>query len=316
MTSKPRPLDLNVLRRALVSPAASYSRVELAASTGSTNADLVAAAASPDRLQWPDLSALVAEMQLAGRGRLDRQWVSPAGSSMIVSVLLRPGTAGRRFPPRALSWLSLLAAIALIDALGSTAGIKADLKWPNDVLVKGQKLAGILAQLTPAGEPTVPGSEAGPAVVVGTGVNVTQRPEELPVDTATSLAIEGAVTLDRNVLLPAYLARFGVLYLAFCAAEGDPRCPLDGGGSLMQRATAAMVTLGTQVRADLPGDKSLYGVAVGLDATGSLLLTDAQGSTHVVSAGDVVHLRRHEAGGAGVGDPAGSGWTGGSGGNA
>ncbi|WP_434618457.1 biotin--[acetyl-CoA-carboxylase] ligase [Arthrobacter sp. A5] len=316
MTPEPVPLDLNRLRRALIPPDGRYSRMDLAASTGSTNADLVAAAAvasgSPEAERWPDLSALAAEEQLAGRGRLDRTWVSPPGSSMIVSVLLRPENAGKPLPFTAYSWLSLLAAIALIESVGDVAGVRAQLKWPNDVLVNGRKVAGILAQLASpkmtAAQTAVSSSAAGPVVtagpivIVGTGVNVSQSPDELPVETATSLAIEGALTLDRNFLLPAYLDRFAALYLAFCAVDGDARRPLDGGESLLQRATAAMVTLGTQVRADLPGNKSIFGLAVGLDMTGSLLLTDASGTTHTVSAGDVVHLRRHVAG-----SPGGSG---------
>ncbi len=331
MTPEPVPLNLQRLRRALMPPAGRYGRVDLSASTGSTNADLLAAAAvqsgSAEGTRWPDLTALTAEEQLAGRGRLDRTWVSPAGRSMIVSVLLRPENAGKPLPMTAYSWLSLLAAIALIEAVGDEAGVKAELKWPNDVLINGHKVAGILAQLAPppisatqapvsssAGSPAVtadPVVPAGPVVIVGTGVNVSQSPDELPVETATSLAIEGSRTLDRNVLLPAYLARFAALYLAFCAVDGDASRPLAGGDSLLKRATAEMVTLGTQVRADLPGNKSIFGLAAGLDATGSLLLTDALGTTHTVSAGDVVHLRRLDAGSTrdvgGPGDAVGTG---------
>ncbi|MCY0905659.1 biotin--[acetyl-CoA-carboxylase] ligase [Arthrobacter sp. H14-L1] len=324
MTPEPVPLNLQRLRRALMPPAGRYGRVDLSASTGSTNADLLAAAGVGsgflEATQWPDLSALTAEEQCAGRGRLDRTWVSQAGRSMIVSVLLRPENAGKPLPMTAYSWLSLLAAIALIEAVADEAGVRAELKWPNDVLVNGRKLAGILAQLAPLPSMTAasasvsstagPVVAAGPVVIVGTGVNVSQTPAELPVTTATSLAMEGSRTLDRNVLLPAYLSRFAALYRAFCAVDGDARRPLDGGDSLIERATAQMVTLGTQVRADLPGNRSIFGLAAGLDATGSLLLTDALGTTHTVSAGDVVHLRRHDADGArdasGAGDADGA----------
>ncbi|MBG0738391.1 biotin--[acetyl-CoA-carboxylase] ligase [Paeniglutamicibacter antarcticus] len=331
MTSVPVPLNLQRLRRALMPPAGSYGRVDLKTSTGSTNSDLLAVAAvesgSAEGKWWPDLSALTAEEQFAGRGRLDRTWVSQAGSSIIVSVLLRPENAGKPLPMTSYPWLSLLAAIALIEAVGDETGVKAELKWPNDVLINGRKLAGILAQLAPpsasarlpeaTGVPGVPGAAAGPVVtagpvvIVGTGVNVSQKPAELPVETATSLAIERSPMLDRNVLLPAYLARFAALYLAFCAADGDARRPLADGDSLIKRATAQMVTLGTQVRADFPGNRSVFGLAAGLDATGSLLLTDALGATHTVSAGDVVHLRPHNAGSArdsgGTGDAVGTG---------
>jgi BirA family biotin operon repressor/biotin-[acetyl-CoA-carboxylase] ligase len=315
------PLDLDALRHALLAPAGGYARVELLAETGSTNADMVANAASA---QWPELSVLVAENQSSGRGRLDREWSTPPGSSIIASVLLRPGSpAGRNaagqagnpaeqdaiaLPQESYSWISLLAAMALADALESAAGLGAELKWPNDVLAGGRKVAGILAQLVPAalggasGSPsgTGPANPARPAVVVGTGVNVGQSHAELPVPTATSLAEEGAATLDRNVLLPAYLNRFARLYQGFRAAGGDAQRPLENGLSLLQLVSARMVTLGSDVRAELPGGITLQGQAVGLDAHGALLVADSAGTTHVVSAGDVVHLRRHEAQGPGA----------------
>ncbi|HEY8295667.1 MAG TPA: biotin--[acetyl-CoA-carboxylase] ligase [Micrococcaceae bacterium] len=309
------PLDLDALRHALMAPVGEFARVELVAETGSTNADVVAAAAE----QWPELSVLMAENQLAGRGRLDREWNTPPDSSIIASVLLRPGDALpglKALGQEAYSWISLLAALALADALDGSAGLRAELKWPNDVLVGGRKVAGILAQLVPgapatppsggsaggAGGPEgaeTPANPAGPAVVVGTGVNVGQSQQDLPVPTATSLAMEGAKTLDRNVLIPAYLNRFARLYRSFRAVGGDARLPLDDGQSLLQLASARMATLGSQVRAELPGGITLQGLAVGLDPQGSLLVTDSAGTTRAISAGDVVHLRRHEAEGSG-----------------
>jgi BirA family transcriptional regulator, biotin operon repressor / biotin---[acetyl-CoA-carboxylase] ligase len=297
------PLDPAVLRQAMLAPDGEYARVELVAQTGSTNADLVTAAASG---QWPDLAVLVAENQLAGRGRLDRQWSTATGSSAIASVLLRP-EGDDRLPPlpqESYSWITLLAAVALCEALAVTAGLNADLKWPNDVLVDGRKIAGILAQLVPAPAPTASTagavSTAGPAVVVGTGINVGQSQDELPVPTATSLALEDATTLDRNALLPDYLNRFARLYRSFRTVGGDPGQPLEGDSSLLELVSARMVTLGSEVRAELPGGLTLQGRAVGLDRHGSLLVADSAGITHAVSAGDVVHLRRHEAQGPGA----------------
>ncbi len=110
---------------------------------------------------------LTAEHQTAARGRLDRRWEAPARSSVSVSLVLRPVNAdGRPLPTQSYSWLSLLGALALREALLETAGIPAELKWPNDVLVRGRKIAGILAQLGPMHGGAVP------PVILGTGLNV------------------------------------------------------------------------------------------------------------------------------------------------
>jgi BirA family biotin operon repressor/biotin-[acetyl-CoA-carboxylase] ligase len=253
--------------------------------TGSTNADLLRAVTVEPK-EWPDLSVLTAEYQTAARGRLDRSWEAPPLSSVSVSIVLRPVNAeGRPLPTDTYSWLSLLAALALRETLLVTAGIPAELKWPNDVLVRGRKIAGILAQMGPMGDGSVP------AVVLGTGLNVTLTEAELPVPTATSVALEQPLTDDRTLLLKSYLAQFARLYRSFCNAEGDPTAGLAGGPSLHKRVESVMVTLGKQVRAQLPGDHEIIGHATRLDDYGSLLVVDQDGREHVVTAGDVVHLR-------------------------
>ncbi|WP_427174022.1 biotin--[acetyl-CoA-carboxylase] ligase [Arthrobacter sp. 92] len=260
-------------------------RIVVVDSTGSTNADLLEGVAA-DPGAWPDLSVLTAEYQTAARGRLDRRWEAPPLSSVSVSVVLRPANAeGRPLPTHTYSWFSLLAALALREALLETAGIPAELKWPNDVLVRGHKIAGILAQMGSMGDGSVP------AVVLGTGLNVTLTASELPVPTATSVLLENARTVDRTVLLKSYLSRFAALYRSFCNADGDPTAGLAGGPSLHKRVEAVMTTLGKQVRAQLPGDHEIIGHATRLDEYGSLLVVDAASHEHVVTAGDVVHLR-------------------------
>jgi len=253
--------------------------------TGSTNADLLrAVTVEPEA--WPDLAVLTAEHQTAARGRLDRVWEAPERSSVLVSIVLRPVNAdGRPLPTQTYSWLSLLAALALREALLETAGLPAELKWPNDVLVHGRKIAGILAQLGPMGDGTVP------PVILGTGLNVTLTESELPVPTATSVQLEGARTVDRTALLKSYLSKFCTLYRSFCNADGDPTAGLAGGPSLHKRVEAVMVTLGQQVRAHLPGDHEIVGHATRLDDSGSLLVVDASAHEHAVTAGDVIHLR-------------------------
>ncbi|MDQ0077198.1 biotin--[acetyl-CoA-carboxylase] ligase [Arthrobacter oryzae] len=254
-------------------------------STGSTNADLLQGVAV-DPHAWPDLSVLTAEHQTAARGRLDRHWEAPPLSSVSVSVVLRPvNSDGRPLPTHSYSWFSLLAALALREALLETAGIPAEIKWPNDVMVRGRKIAGILAQLGPMGDGTVP------PVILGTGLNVTLTAAELPVPTATSVLLESARTVDRTTLLKSYLSRFASLYRNFCNADGDPAAGMAGGPSLHKRVEAVMSTLGKQVRAQLPGDHEIIGHASRLDEYGSLLVVDAGKHEHVVTAGDVVHLR-------------------------
>jgi BirA family transcriptional regulator, biotin operon repressor / biotin---[acetyl-CoA-carboxylase] ligase len=260
-------------------------RLDVVDSTGSTNADLLRSV-TVEPAAWPDLSVLTAEYQTAARGRLDRHWEAPPLSSVSVSVVLRPSNAGGRpLPTQSYSWLSLIGALALRETLLETAGIPAELKWPNDVLVRGKKIAGILAQLGPMVDGSVP------PVILGTGLNVTLTAGELPVPTATSVVLEGARTADRTVLLKSYLSNFSGLYRSFCNADGDPAAGMAGGASLHKRVEAVMVTLGKQVRAQLPGDHEIIGHASRLDEYGSLLVVDRDSREHVVTAGDVVHLR-------------------------
>ncbi|MCU1531745.1 MAG: biotin--[acetyl-CoA-carboxylase] ligase [Arthrobacter sp.] len=279
------PLDLNALREEAFLSANGIPQLTVVESTGSTNADLLRGVTEDPRA-WPDLSVLTAEYQSAARGRLERRWEAPARSSVSVSMVLRPVNAeGRPLPTQSYSWLSLLAALALREALLETAAVPAELKWPNDVLVRGRKIAGILAQLGPLGE------GAAPPVVLGTGLNVTLTEAELPVPTATSVLLEGSATVDRTTLLKSYLSRFATLYRGFCNADGDPTAGLAGGPSLHKRVEAVLTTLGRQVRAQLPGDHEIIGHASRLDDYGSLMVVDSAAHEHVVTAGDVVHLR-------------------------
>lgn len=279
------PLNRGALADQDFLAATGIAKMVVVDSTGSTNADLLRAV-SVEPTEWPDMSVLTAEYQSAARGRLDRRWEAPPLSSVSVSMVLRPANAeGRPLPTQTYSWLSLLGALALRETLRETAGIPAELKWPNDVLVRGRKIAGILAQLGTMGGGSVP------AVILGTGLNVTLTASELPVPTATSVALEEPLTVDRTVLLKSYLAHFSVLYRSFCNADGDPTAGIAGGLSLHKRVESVMVTLGKQVRAQLPGDHEIIGHASRLDEYGSLLVVDKDAREHVVTAGDVVHLR-------------------------
>ena len=292
------PLDAARLRAALLRPVGAWERVEVVGTSPSTNAALVALARDPG---WRAPAALVAEHQTAGRGRAGRGWETPPGAALTVSALLRPGV-----PPEALGWLPLLGGLAVVRAL-RTDGVPAAVKWPNDVLLPAaepvaglgpwRKVAGLLAEVVPAG----PG--AGPAaVVLGVGLNVAQTPVELPVPTATSLALAGAAgeraARDRTRLLVAVLRELAAVVGRWVDDGGDPHATgADGGPSLAAQYAAASATLGTPVRVELAGTSAvLEGTALRLADDGSLVVgvADAAGrlTEHVVAAGDVHHLRR------------------------
>jgi BirA family biotin operon repressor/biotin-[acetyl-CoA-carboxylase] ligase len=253
--------------------------VRTVASTGSTNADVAALAADGE----PEGLVLAAAHQHAGRGRLDRTWTAPPGDALAVSVLLRPGTAGHADRARPAvdrarwAWLPLLAGVSLVDALTAVldgTGVPAVLKWPNDVLLDGAKVAGILAEV------------AGDAVVLGTGVNLTQAREELPVPTATSLRLAGARTTDADAVLAAYLDALAARYCAWRGAGGDPEA--SGLGAAYRGACA---TVGVAVRVLLPGAAPVTGRAEAVDGHGRLVVRDAAGRVHAFAAGDVHHVR-------------------------
>jgi BirA family biotin operon repressor/biotin-[acetyl-CoA-carboxylase] ligase len=263
------PLDFERLR----SPGPGLS-VEVVEQTPSTNA-LVGERARADA---PEGLVIVTEHQTAGRGRLDRTWQTPDRAALTFSVLLRPWVPASDWP-----WLPLLTGHALARALRE-AGFDAGVKWPNDVLLGPLKVAGILVERVD--------TPSGPAAVVGIGLNVTTTRAELPVETATSLAIEGTAP-DRTDLL-----------LAVLRAVRDEYDAWQRGGAADLRAayTRACVTIGREVRVDLPSGQQLTGRATGIDPGGRLLVRGPAGET-AVGAGDVVHVRAVGDSGADPGDP-------------
>jgi BirA family biotin operon repressor/biotin-[acetyl-CoA-carboxylase] ligase len=250
------------------------SRLVVVPSTGSTNRDLIEqASASPS--EWPHLSVLLTDDQTAGRGRRDRQWRAPAGSSLAISVLLRPAELPGTLPVGAFGWLPLLAGLAMKRAITAAGATGVELKWPNDLLIGAKKVCGILAELLPDAS----------AVVVGSGLNLTIGADELPVETATSLLLAGVAEPDPDAVLAAYLDELRVLTYELANAGGDA----EGSGirSLLERECA---TVGREVRIELPDGSIVTAHASGLDATGRLMvITDA--GPRAVAAGDVTHLR-------------------------
>ncbi|MHC3468153.1 biotin--[acetyl-CoA-carboxylase] ligase [Streptomyces sp. 7R007] len=266
------PLNAASLRRGLVREGGLWRAVEIVQRTGSTNSDLVALA---DAGKAAEGSVLVAEEQTAGRGRLDRQWTAPPRSGLFFSVLLRPAGV----PVARWGWLPLLTGVAVATGLSRAAGVDTALKWPNDLLVtvggEERKAGGILAER--AGDD---------GVVVGVGVNVTLRAEELPVPQAGSLALANAVSTDRDTLLRGILRSLEDWYTRWRTAGGDPAA-----SGLQETYAAGCATLGRTVRAELPGDRSLAGEAVAIDGDGRLVIATADGVQAPVGAGDIVHLR-------------------------
>jgi BirA family biotin operon repressor/biotin-[acetyl-CoA-carboxylase] ligase len=217
----------------------------------------------------PDRSVVIADSQAAGRGRRGRPWHDEPGASLLVSIVLRP-----HLPAARLATLSLTAGVALAEALERAAGLDARLKWPNDVLVGGRKLAGILLEsrlgATPAGGPAV--------VALGIGVNLTQRsfPSELG-DRATSVRLAGGRDVDRDGLLTEILARLD---------HWRGRLETDGFEPVRARWRALADTLGRPVSVD-----GVAGVAVDVDDDGALLVADDHGVRCRVVAGDIVEER-------------------------
>ena len=294
------------LRRAVLAPGRLWSRLDVLAQTGSTNDDLLAAA----RAGAAEGAVLVAEHQTRGRGRQGRQWVSRTGSALIFSVLLRPAAV----PPADRGWLPLLTGVAVARALRQVAGVDAALKWPNDVLADGAKLAGILAE------------QAGEAIVIGVGLNVAATRDELPPPgpgalPPTSLALLAARTdraeaglaprsarppgradraevgsasrpawpsgrAGREALLVGILAELEDWYRRWTRpSPGDAE-----GSGLRAEYLSCSATIGRAVRVELPGGTVLTGTASGIDPVGRLIVDTAAGPA-AVSAGDVIHVR-------------------------
>ena len=212
--------------------------------TGSTNADLLRAAAEGA----PDRTVLMARHQSAGRGRLDRRWEAPPGANLLVSLLFRE-------VPEHPHVLTQRVGLAAIAACAEVAGVQPLLKWPNDLLLGGAKLAGVLAQAQLG---------ANPAVVVGIGINVGWAPE-------------GAARLGDGVSPTEVLA---AMLRAYDALPADVWLPY----------REHLGTLGRQVRVELP-DGEVTGRALDVEPDGRLVVIDDCGITHRFAVGDVVHLR-------------------------
>jgi BirA family transcriptional regulator, biotin operon repressor / biotin---[acetyl-CoA-carboxylase] ligase len=240
--------------------------LEVLPEAGSTN-DVLSSRAG----DLPDLAVVVTGNQTGGRGRLGRAWVTPPDTALAISVLLKP----EALPTAAFGWFPLLAGLAMSRALGRFVPGGVELKWPNDVLIDGDKVCGILSELLPGMT----------GLVIGAGVNLSQTRDELPTDTSVSLALAGAEEVEADAVLHAYLVELTRVYREFLAAGGDPVR-----SALRDEVVEACHTIGRPVRVILPAGDDLLGTAVGLDEDGRLIVESDAGRT-AVAAGDVTHLR-------------------------
>jgi BirA family transcriptional regulator, biotin operon repressor / biotin---[acetyl-CoA-carboxylase] ligase len=257
------PLDPATLR---LLAGDAWPDIEIVEETGSTNADLLARANRGENIT---ATALLAEYQRSGRGRHGRNWSTPPRSQVAMSV----GVDAAGIDPDAWGWLPLLTGVSVVEAIEQVCGVRAGLKWPNDVLAGDGKLAGILAEV----------ASPAPVIVIGLGLNVSLTAADAPTDQATSLTMLGKPDVDRNVLAARILHQL---------ADRIEQWRSTGGAAeqLVAAYRRHSVTLGARVRAMLPGDHDVVGVATDIDALGRLVIDDGSGLT-TVAAGDITHLR-------------------------
>ena len=226
------------------------------------------------RLGVDEGTCIVARQQTAGRGRRGRTWVSPMDAGFYFSIILRPHLKADRLP-----LITLAIAVAVYDTLVEL-GLKPDIKWPNDILVREKKICGILAETTE--------TNRGFAVIAGIGINLDSRnfPDEIA-DTATSMADELKSTVTSSTLLTTLeetLLKFITYWYELLQKSAGDRSVLQAwtSRSTYGRNKPVRVTL---------SDGSITGTTDGLEPNGSLRVITADGSTHNIQAGDVERLR-------------------------
>ena len=294
-----------------------FSRLVTVPVTGSTQDDLRSALRGPEAEAWPHLSALRALRQTAGRGRSGRAWVTPDDGALLVSVVLRP-----LVPARLLTWMPLLAGLAVRDTLEPFVrgrGWRMGTKWPNDVVavpesstvvapVPGwagtRKIAGVLSELVtpepsegcttqlPVADEGPAGRDEAPTVILGIGVNIGQEVDDLPVAWAGSLRTLGAVDADGDsahaAVAEVVLNAIGHQLVRRLEQWEEVCGDVDAGDRALGRELrAALTTLGQHVSVQAP-DGELSGLAV--DVTPALVLRNQAGDTEV-RAGDVTLVR-------------------------
>lgn len=244
------PLDSVAITAALTQ----YWRVSVVDLTASTQSDLVALVYQ--KTAQPG-DVIVAEYQSAGRGRLTRSFDAPKSTALLFSFYIKPQRAQHDW-----GWIPLIAGVSVAQVL---TYFDAQVKWPNDILIKDKKVSGLIAEVV------------GDGIVVGVGINISMTPLELPVPTATSLFIEGAIDLTRNDLLPSFLNLFERNFM-----DWDR-----GSDEITETYKQMSATIGHEVQVHYPDGRIECDIAVSISSSGELMLANG---AHV-QAGDVVHLR-------------------------
>jgi len=216
--------------------------------------------------------AVLSWNQTGGRGRLGRDWVSPAGGSLAMSVALWPEVVPGELSAEWLGRVSLIAGATLADAIRPHLNEPVRLKWPNDVLVSGKKVAGILGEIPTQG-----------LVVVGVGINVSLTRDQLPTEHSTSLGLHGFQIASLEKVITTFLQ-------SFCGALEQSRQGLSGERHAW--LSEQLETLGSRVRVEYPSGEAREGIARSLDYSGRLLVDfDGSSAPKLVDSADVWHLR-------------------------
>ncbi len=233
-------------------------------STGSTQVDLVKNVR--DGMAGHG-DVIATEFQWQGRGRLDRTFIAPPRSGLLFSFYVEPKNDGDRW-----GWLPLLAGQSVVNAVSKVINLRDDdnlkLKWPNDILLNDRKVGGLLTERVQ--------TYGTSGVVIGIGINVYTRQEELPVASATSFSIQGYSECDRNALLVEILRSFSD-YLRRWESDDS---------TLLDEYSAISATIGRRVEIELPGATTVSSVAYAIDPSGALVLENGR----LIMAGDVVHV--------------------------
>ncbi|WP_347549875.1 biotin--[acetyl-CoA-carboxylase] ligase [Pseudalkalibacillus hwajinpoensis] len=215
----------------------------------------------------PDGTIIVADEQTAGKGRLGRSWHSPRGSGIWTSIILRP-----KLPPQRAPQFTLIAAVSVVHAIRKQTGLEAEIKWPNDILIDGKKVVGILTELQAE-------SDQIKSIIIGMGINVNAGSEDFPSDLnqATSLKVESGQNVNRSALLAAILNEFETLYEEYLT---------NGFRMIKLLWESYAVSLGRKIKArTLNG--VIEGLAKGITDEGVLLLEDVQGRIHHIYSADI-----------------------------
>ncbi len=265
---KPIPIDVAALTNKLKATPFTQGKIHYLPSTGSTN-DVARDLAEKGA---PEGTIVIAESQTRGRGHLGRTWHSPPGTGLYFSIILRP-----QLDPSDLPKITLVAGIAAAEAIEENTGLRPLIKWPNDILLEGKKVAGILAELY--------GNITSPYVILGIGININTRRVEFPPELqeiATSLAIAGGQNISRANLMQAVLTHLGKWYELFKKGAFQP---------ILDAWRKRCIIIGAHVGI-LSGEKELEGTVVDVDETGALLLRDQAGEIQRILSGEVIRWEK------------------------